>query len=84
VDGTLLNEVSQGREGVKVKLPDRMKALEWLGAHMDLATEEQKARIEHIKAQTLKISEDEPGEIQDDGFLDALNGTAAEDWNDED
>lgn len=52
VDGTLIREVSQGREGIKVKLLDQMKALDWLSEHMDLATEEQRARIEHIKSQT--------------------------------
>ena len=28
-----------------IKLADRMKALQWLSDHMDLATEEQRARI---------------------------------------
>ncbi len=41
VDGTLISEVSRGKDGVKVKLADRMKALQWLSDHMDLATEEQ-------------------------------------------
>ena len=52
VDGTLISEVKQGRDGASIKLPDRMKALDWLSEHMDLATEEQRARIEHIKSQT--------------------------------
>ena len=45
VDGTLLSEVSKGRDGVKVKLADRMKALQWLSEHMGMATEKQKAEI---------------------------------------
>lgn len=49
VDGTILSEVSNGRNGVKVKLADRMKALEWLSNHMDMATAEQRARIEILK-----------------------------------
>lgn len=52
VDGTLISEVSKGRDGVKIKLNDRMRALQWLTDHMALATEEQKARIGYIKAQT--------------------------------
>lgn len=52
VDGTIITEISQGKEGVKIKLADRMKALQWLSDHMDLATEEQKARIEILKAKT--------------------------------
>ena len=35
--------------------PDRMKALQWLSDHMNLATEEQKAKIEQIRAQTERI-----------------------------
>lgn len=52
VDGTILSEVKQGREGVSVKLNDRMKALQWLTDHMDMGTEEQKARIDKLEADT--------------------------------
>ena len=45
VDGSLISEVSQGKDGAKIKLLDKMKALDWLASHMDLATEEQKARV---------------------------------------
>lgn len=55
VDGTILSEVSQGKEGVKIKLADRMKALQWLSDHMDLATEEQKVRMNLIQAQTEQL-----------------------------
>lgn len=51
VDGTLITEVKQGKDGASIKLADRMKALDWLTAHMDLATEEQRAKIAHLKAQ---------------------------------
>lgn len=80
VDGTIISEVSKGKDGVKVKLADRMKALQWLTDHMDLATEKQKAEIALLKA---KVQTDDGEEIADDGFLDALNGTAVEDWGDE-
>lgn len=80
VDGTIISEVSKGKDGVKVKLADRMKALQWLADHMDLATEKQKAEIALLKA---KVQTDDGEEIADDGFLDALNGTAAEDWDNE-
>lgn len=33
VDTSLIEEISQGKDGVKVKLADRMKALEWLGKY---------------------------------------------------
>lgn len=52
VDGTIISEIKQGRDGASIKLADRMKALQWLSDHMDLATEEQRAKIEQIKAST--------------------------------
>lgn len=85
IDGTILAEVKKGKSGDSIKLADRMKALDWLANHMDLATEEQRARIEQIKAQTHRLTRDdeEQEETVDDGFLKALEGTAAEDWADE-
>lgn len=80
VDGTIISEVSKGKDGIKVKLADRMKALQWLSDHMDLATEKQKAEIVLLKA---KVQTDDGDEVTDDGFLNALNGTAAEDWGNE-
>ncbi len=80
IDGTIVSEVSNTQSGVKIKLADRMKALQWLTDHMDLATDKQKAEIALLKA---KVQTDDGEEIADDGFLDALNGTAAEDWGDE-
>lgn len=80
VDGTLISEVSQGRDGAKIKLADRMKALDWLSNHMNMATEEQRIRIAALKA---KAQLDEEEELEDDGFLEALNGSAREDWDDE-
>lgn len=58
VDGTLLTEISQGKEGIKIKLADKMKALEWLSRHTGMATPEQKARLDLLKAQTAKISQE--------------------------
>lgn len=80
VDGTLISEVSKGKDGAKIKLADRMKALQWLTDHMDLATEKQRAEIALLKA---KVQTDDGVETVDDGFLDALNGSAAEDWGNE-
>ena len=37
VDGTLVAEIKQGRDGASIKLADRMKALNWLSDHIDLA-----------------------------------------------
>lgn len=86
VDGSILAEVKQGKDGASIKLADRMKALEWLSKHMNIATDEQKARIEQIHAQTellkAKAQTDDIEEAADDGFLEALKDTAASDWED--
>ena len=80
VAGSLIDEITGTAYGVKVKLADRMKALQWLSDHMDLATDKQKAEIALLKA---KVQTDDEEETADDGFLEALQGSAAEDWMDE-
>jgi phage terminase small subunit len=86
VDGSILAEVKQGKDGASIKLSERMKALDWLSKHMNIATDEQKARIEQIHAQTellkAKAQADDIEEAADDGFIEALKGTAADDWED--
>lgn len=62
VDGSLIAEVKQGRDGASIKLADRMKALEWLADHMGMATEEQKARIEKLRAEAARAKGPEAGE----------------------
>ncbi len=80
VDGTILSEVKQGKDGASIKLSDRMKALQWLSDHMDMATEKQRAEVALLKA---RLGESDEEETIDDGLLDALTGYAAEDWKDE-
>ena len=58
VDGTLISEVKQGRDGASIKLADRMRALDWLSDNMACATEEQKAKIEQLRANTEKLKSD--------------------------
>ena len=58
VDGTLISEVKQGKDGASIKLPERLKALQWLSDHMHFATEEQKARLALLKAQRKKLETD--------------------------
>lgn len=65
VDGTILSEVKQGKDGASIKLNDRMKALQWLSDHMDLATREQKARIEQIEANTERMRSDRNDDGED-------------------
>ncbi len=65
VDGILISEISKGKDGVKVKLPDKLKAMEWIADHMDLATEKQRAEIEQMKANTDRLRRDSPDEEED-------------------
>jgi len=65
VDGTLITEVKQGKDGASIKLADRMKALDWLAEHMDMATTEQRARIENIRAKTEQIKGAGQNETED-------------------
>lgn len=83
VDGTLISEIkiSSGKtHSVQVKLLDRMKALDWLSEHMDLATEKQKAEISVLRA---KIKEDDSDQIENDGFIEALEEKVDEIWQEE-
>ena len=66
VDGTILSEVKQGKDGASIKLSDRMKALQWLSDHMNMATEEQKAKIAQMKAQTERLAA-APTDGEEDG-----------------
>ncbi|MGU8596706.1 terminase small subunit [Clostridium perfringens] len=57
LDTSILQEVSEGKDGVKIKLQDKMKALQWLADHMGIATEEQRAKIKVLES---KINKDGP------------------------
>lgn len=70
VDGTLITEVKQGKDGASIKLADRMRALDWIAGHMDLASEEQKARIAQLRAQTDKLT----GNNQEIEEMDGIEG----------
>jgi phage terminase small subunit len=86
IDGTIVTEVKQGKDGVSIKLADKMKALEKLSLYFDLfpdnfkrKIEEEKLKIAHYKA----FGPDEQEEFEDDGFLEALDGKIKEVWDDE-
>ena len=63
VDGSLITEVKQGKDGISIKLADRMKALQWLADHMDLATEEQRLKMSKLNKE-LGESNKEPIKIE--------------------
>ncbi|MGG0891678.1 terminase small subunit [Cytobacillus horneckiae] len=49
VDGTIITEVKQGKDGISVKLADKMKALEMLTKYFDLLSENDKKRLQQEK-----------------------------------
>lgn len=49
VDGQLINEVSVGKDGIKVKLVSKEKALEFLAKYMDYPDKLAKEKFEHDK-----------------------------------
>lgn len=85
VNGTLIQEVKQGKEGVSVKLISKEFALKWLDKHYSDATDMQKAQLDKLRAQTKKLEAEtqEDEEIEDDGFLDAIKNAEVGGWNDE-
>lgn len=58
VDGTLIQEVKQGKDGCSIKLVGKEFALKWLDKHYSEATDLQKAQIEQLRAQTDKLKAD--------------------------
>lgn len=85
-NGMLIQELSEGKAGTKVKLYDRMKALSWLADHMDMASISQKLQYERLKLDLMRVENEVskmelPQETQeDDGFMDALRTAAQEVW----
>lgn len=82
VDGSLISEVSQGKDGVKIKLQDKMKALQWLSDRMDLLPsitqvnkEKVEVEIELVKEKTKLLK----GTKKDTSLLDALINVVNED-----
>ncbi|CAI3620126.1 terminase small subunit [Clostridium neonatale] len=92
VDGTLINEIAQGKGGIKIKLADKMKALDVLNRYSNLLSDEEKVKLEienkklanrKLSAELNKINGTDDTKVEDDGFIEALNGRAAEVWNNE-
>lgn len=58
VDTSIVSEIKQGKDGTSIKLHDKMRALDWLADHMELATAEQRKRMELMTVQTKKLKSD--------------------------
>ena len=72
VDGTIISEVSKGKDGVKVKLADRMKALQWLSDHLEIATDKQRAEIALLKSRADAGKDDRENKL--DKFFEQIEG----------
>ncbi|MDM0998624.1 terminase small subunit [Clostridium perfringens] len=89
VDGTIISEVKQGKDGVSIKLQDKIKAMQWLSdrvGELTIATRE-KLELEKTKLELAKIKageNDSDEEFEDDGFMDAIKESVNEVvWTDE-
>ncbi|HAT4200960.1 terminase small subunit [Clostridium perfringens] len=65
VDGTIISEISQGKNGVSIKLHDKMKALQWLSDHMNIATDKQKAELEVLKSKIVNNEKSKEDKIDE-------------------
>ena len=50
LDGSLVTEVKQGKDGISVKLADKMKAMEFLSKHLDLLNENERKQLQNEQA----------------------------------
>lgn len=86
IDGTLINEISQGKDGIKLKLQDKMKALQWLAERMDLLPTHTQAKLD-LEIMKLEVEmnklDNTQEEVEEDGFIEALDDTTKEVWDDE-
>ncbi|MDU6856084.1 MAG: terminase small subunit [Clostridiales bacterium] len=57
VDGSLISEIKQGKDGISVKLHDKMKAMQWLADRMDLLPQSMREKLEIEKAKLKMIQE---------------------------
>lgn len=68
VDGTIITEVKEGREGVSVKLADKMRALEMLTKYFDLLSDNDKKRLQEEKLKVdIAKTKAEIEKLTDDG-----------------
>lgn len=90
MDGQLVTEVKQGRDGIGLKLADKLSALDKLERYFDVMPADWKQKIEEEKLelmkQKLELEKVKAGVIddegEDDGFIEALKETAEEVWED--
>lgn len=57
IDGTLISEVKQGKDGASIKLQDKMKALQWLSDRLDLKPTIDREKLELEKKKVQQVQE---------------------------
>jgi phage terminase small subunit len=74
IDGTLISEVKQGKDGVSIKLEDKMKALEKLSQYFDLFPDKFKRDIESEKLKIAQAKMSGGDDTQEKDVASALRG----------
>lgn len=91
MDGQIVQEIKKGRDGVTIKLADKLAAMDKLERYFDCMPRDWKQQLEERKVtileQRLELDKQryipiEP-DTEDDGFIDALKETATSVWEDE-
>ena len=90
VDGSLIQEVKKGKDGISIKLVDKQKALLEVLKRIEntesLKTTLLEKQIQKAEAEILKLksqSGDSDEELEEDGFLEALEAEGDELWQEE-
>lgn len=84
IDGQIIQEISQNANGgINIKFPDRLKAFDKLENYMDINPYDWKRKLEEKKVQLMEekvnIEKTKVGlndELEDDGFIEALENAA--------
>lgn len=90
VENSLYSAAVKGNVTAMIFWLKNRKPEEWrdrIDRNTKMDNEEQRARIEKLKADTMAIkaqNDTSAEQTADDGFLEALNASAKEDWADED
>ena len=64
IDGQLVTEVSEGREGAKIKLADRQKSLDFLARYFELNPMDKHRKVYDSKRYELEVKRFERGEAE--------------------
>ncbi|MEK4295953.1 MULTISPECIES: terminase small subunit [Paenibacillus] len=83
VDGTLVSEVKQGREGLRIKFYDKLKALDKLEKYLGYMDEETKLRVQKLQLEIKGMTPPDANDLPDAGFIEALKSQARGVWSDE-